>query len=174
MADAPRYSSVAERYQGPWMSPETLASLPQLGRDYLREADPARDAMIHHFEKPEPQRRRESVVYEARLSKDRVASKDTPSSIKRRRARDERSDDGRGEQSGDGRGSSMVGKDKPTPELRPPEHIARSVDRSAFKSAWMKEQRDAAFAANQSAKASGQAQEFTYEPKPPSRSEPSM
>ncbi|WP_298966576.1 hypothetical protein [uncultured Roseibium sp.] len=53
------------------------------------------------------------------------------------------------QESGDqteGRGSSMVGQFQPKANLRPPEHIARPVDRSSFRSAWMREQYEAAMA----------------------------
>ena len=45
-----------------------------------------------------------------------------------------------------GRESTMVGRDKPAFESRPPEDISRPVDRAAFNERWLVEQRDAVLA----------------------------
>ncbi len=130
-------SSVAQRYDGAWMPPEVLGALPQLRRDYTREADPGGETMRLHLEKPEAQRRQEGVAHEARLK----------SRIKAIEQDNERGNTSRGEgEQTDGRGSSMVGKDHPRPVLRPPQRIARPVEASLFKAAWLAEQCDAAMA----------------------------
>lgn len=56
--------------------------------------------------------------------------------------------EGRGPKQRDqsGRGSGMVGRDKPQPVFRPPKEISRPVDRGAFRSNWLAEQREAAWA----------------------------
>ena len=48
---------------------------------------------------------------------------------------------------GSGRGSGMVERDKPDPHPRPPTETGRPVDRAAFSSRWLVEQRDAVLAA---------------------------
>lgn len=58
--------SVAEAYDGPWMSPETLGALPQLKREFDQNRDPYIAKQLRDLEKTEAQRRRESVAYEAR------------------------------------------------------------------------------------------------------------
>lgn len=144
MAQTSTHASAAQRFQGPWMKSEVLGALPQLQRDYQRETDPEREAMVQHLQKPEHQRRQESVLHEAQ----RRANAPHLSYVQNRSERGEqdRGDQGSGEQS-DGRGSAMVGKDKPELTLRPPDYIARPPDQSTFTSAWLTEQRDAAFAA---------------------------
>ena len=146
MAENIRRKSGAEQYYGTWMKPEVLASLPQLGRDYQRRADPDGHAMQQHFAKPEAQKQRESTAYEAKAQSRRfIPSQQSTTRVIN--LHDEQSGgDGSGEQSEDGRGSSMVGKQQPKANLRPPEHIARPVDQSNFKYAWMREQREAAMA----------------------------
>lgn len=138
--------SVAQLYDGPWMPPEVIGALPQLRRDYRREADPEREAMRLHFEKPEARRRQESAAHELQRQAMTSAHPDKPGQNER-----DHTEQGSGEQSSgersEGRGSSMVGKDQPKPALRPPERLARAADQSAFKTAWLAEQRDAAFSA---------------------------
>ena len=130
------------------MKPEVLAALPQLRRDYLRRADPQTAAMHRYFKQPEPVRQRQSVASEQARQRraetktqrdfEVVAEQDnTPP-----QARSE--DQGDGERSGDGGGSAMVKNQAPQAKLRPPEHIARPVDESAFRKAWLAEQRSAA------------------------------
>ena len=43
----------------------------------------------------------------------------------------------------DGRGSTMVKRDKPSPEHRPPPEMRRSVDQRQFNDRWLAEERDA-------------------------------
>lgn len=45
-----------------------------------------------------------------------------------------------------GRGSTMVGKDKPKLNLKPPQETGKQVNDQRFKYDWLKEQRDAAMA----------------------------
>jgi hypothetical protein len=127
------------------MSADVLAALPQLKRDYQREADPEREEMRLHLQKPEAQRRQESVQHEAQLKSQAPRHPDKPAHGER-----DQTEQGSGEQSSgersEGRGSAMVGKDQPKPALRPPERIARPVNETTFKTAWLAEQRDAAMA----------------------------
>jgi ribosomal protein S21 len=158
--------SVAQRYIGPWMPPEVLGALPQLRRDYRREADPEREAMRQHFEKPEVRRRQESAAHESQRRAQASAQPSKPSQNERDHTEQDTGEQSSGERS-EGRGSSMVGKDQPKPALRPPERLARGVDDSAFKTAWLAEQRDAALAAAESsASHSKQTQEHTPNSQP--------
>lgn len=166
-------SSVAQRYHGPWMAPEVLGALPQLGRGFQRNADPEREDMRLHLEKPEAQRRQESVTHEAQRKAQASAPSETPAEGER-----EQTEQGAGEQSSgersEGRGSAMVGKDQPKPALRPPESIARAVDESAFKTAWLAEQRDAALAsAKHTTPQTNHTQEYTQNDQP-NHDEPSQ
>jgi hypothetical protein len=152
-------TSVAQLYQGSWMPDDVLGALPQLKRDYLRETDPAREAMRVHQQKPEKERKQHSVQHEAQRRAQTKQAHQTDTST-------ESGEQDQGEQS-EGRGSSMVGNEQPKPVLRPPEHIARKADQSAFKSAWLAEQRDAAFAAaDQSRSQNLQEQEYTPNSRP--------
>ncbi|MEW7006734.1 hypothetical protein [Lentilitoribacter sp. EG35] len=146
MTENLRRKSVADQYYGSWMKPEVLASLPQLGRDYQRHSDPERHAMYQHFAKPDTRKLRESVSYEAKAQKYRIVPNQQTTTRVFNLQDEQSSGEGQGEQSGDSRGSSMVAKQHPKANLRPPEHIARPVDQSNFKYAWMREQRDAVMA----------------------------
>ena len=147
------------------MKPEALAKLPQLRRDYARNTDPQRDAARRHMEKPEAQRQRESVAYEARL-KTRPQARIKAIEQDNERGDSSRGDSSRGETSrgdgeqSDGRGSTMVSRDRPAPALKPRPALARGVDAAHFRSAWLKEQRDAAMAA----KANSHRPDHTQEP----------
>lgn len=143
MADNSK-KSVAHLYDGPWMRPEVLAKLPQLGWQFDKNRDPYIARQMRDLDKPEAQRRRESVAYEARL-KFRPAYRIQAIEQDNARGDTDRGDTSRGEQTG-GRASNMVSKSQPKANLRPSEHIARPVDQSTFKQAWLKEQRDAVMA----------------------------
>lgn len=91
---------------GPWLSNQTAASLPDIQREFDLNRDPLIRQQHRDLEKTEAQRRGE----------------------------------------GAGRASGMVERDKPNPAQRPPLEISQPVDRAAFSSRWLVEQRDAVLA----------------------------
>lgn len=91
---------------GPWLSNQAAASLPDIRREFDLNRDPLIRQQHRDLEKSEAQRRGE----------------------------------------GAGRASGMVERDKPNPAQRPPLEISQPVDRAAFSSRWIVEQRDAVLA----------------------------
>lgn len=163
MADKSR-KSIAEQYQGPWMKPEVLGQLPQLGWSFEVHGNPQQAQARLYSELPETVRAQHSAVHETDRKKTVVehekrfnrrvfnqkkdhAINGSPAQNKTMRDDQDRTETERGDsERTDGRGSSMVGKQKPQANLRPPEHIARPVHKNAFRYAWLKEQRDAVMA----------------------------
>lgn len=161
--------SIAQQYDGPWMKPEVLGALPQLKRDYQRNADPEREAMRRYAQLSEAERRQSSVIHEAKRR--RAAEQN----VSRNRSGDDgREETERGEAGqADGRASKMVKNSQPKAELRPPEQIARQSNQAAFGHSWLKEQRDAAMAQAKANQVNQETERQQERSSGPSLSEPS-